>query len=354
MRPRCAFLLPGDWRTPTGGFRYDRRIAEGLEASGWQVEPVVLDGAWPRPDDRARAQAASRVAALPDGALVVADSLAFGVLPELAEREARRLRWVALVHHPLALETGLDAETAARLAAAEGRALAASRGVVVTSAATARDLAGYGVDAARLRVVEPGTDPAPPARGSGGPGVALLCVATLTPRKDHALLLDALAGLRDRDWTLACAGSAVRDPACAAALWARAEALGLGRRVVWLGEVDEARLAALYQQADAFVLASRHEGYGMVLAEALARGLPVVACAGGAVAQTVPAQAGLLVPPGDAAALHAALARLFDDAALRATLAAGSRHAGMRLPDWPAQAARFAAALHELGGMALP
>lgn len=352
--PRCSFLLPGDWQVPTGGYRYDRRIAEGLEALGWCVEPLVLRGAFPQPSPAERAAALDRVAALPDDRLVLADGLAFGALPALAKREAERLRWIALVHHPLAFETGLNEATCASLFEDERRALACACGVIVTSAATARDLGRYGVDAARVRVVEPGTDPAPLARGSSGVGLALLCVATLTPRKGHALLLEALAGLRQHPWTLTCVGSTTRDAACAAALRQQVAALGLGDRVRLLGEVDEEQLDALYARADAFVLASWHEGYGMVLAEALARGLPIVACSGGAVAETLPAAAALLVPPGDVSALRAALARLVADAPTRAGLTAGARAARESLATWSAQAQRFAEALTQLSSAARP
>ena len=138
---------------------------------------------------------------------MLVDGLAYGALPELAEVEGRRLRLVALVHHPLALETGLAPERAAALRDAEVRALAQARLILVTSRFTATLLIGWGVPPGRLRVVEPGTDPAPIAQGSGSGTLHLLCVASLTPRKGHDLLLQALAGLRDRPWHLDCVGS---------------------------------------------------------------------------------------------------------------------------------------------------
>src|SRR5690606_8829445 len=190
-------------------------------------------------------------------------------------------------------------------------ALACVRGVIVTSPSTARALAGFDVPAARIAVVEPGTPPAPLATGSGAPALSLLCVATVTPRKGHALLVEALATLQDRRWTLHCAGSLTMDPACAQALRQAIDRHGLQARVVLHGEHDEAGLRALYARADAFVLPSFHEGYGMALAEALAHGLPVVSTRAGAIADTVPADAGVLVPPGDVAALREALRRLF-------------------------------------------
>ncbi|PZQ02432.1 MAG: hypothetical protein DI587_03095 [Variovorax paradoxus] len=344
MARRCVFLVPGDAQARTGGTLYDRRIVAGLRAQGWRVDWCSPGDGFPWPDAAARAQAAACVEALPDGALVVADGLAFGALPELAERHAARLCWVALVHHPLALESGLSAQAQAQLQASERRALACARQVLVTSPATVGALQAYAVPAARIAVVEPGTDPVAPARGSGQ-GLFLLCVATVTPRKAHALLLQALAGLRERPWHLHCAGSLARDADTAAAARALAQSLGLADRVTWHGEVDAQALQALYAQADLFVLPSLYEGYGMAFAEALAHGLPVLGCAAGAVPDTVPASAGVLVPPGDGVALQAALQALLDDAPRRRALADGAHAAGQRLPRWEQSAARFAAVL---------
>jgi len=176
---RLTLALPGDPDTATGGYRYDRRLAGALAQRGGQVELLSLPAAFPRPAASDLAAAAAALAALPDGRLTLVDGLALGVMPGIAQRESRRLRLLALVHHPLALETGLAAGEARRLADSERRALAAAGRVITTSATTAGVLeTAYGVDPARLWVAEPGTDPAPPAEGSGGPGIALLCVAT--------------------------------------------------------------------------------------------------------------------------------------------------------------------------------
>lgn len=342
------FAVPGDLATLTGGYLYDRRIVEGLRAAGWRVHVHALDPSFPRPHAAALAEAAGVLAAIPDGAALVADGLALGGMPDLAAALAGRLALTALVHHPLADETGLEPAAAARLRESERRSLAAARRVIVTSAATARALAAhYGVEPGKVTVVEPGSDPAPLARGSGDGELALLCVATLTPRKGHAVLFDALAGLAGRRWRLTCAGGLERDPATAAALMEQIARLGISGRVTLAGELTPPALGALYDRADAFVLASFHEGYGMALAEALARGLPVVSTTAGAIPDTVPEDAGLLVPPGDSTALAAALARLLDDPALRGRLAAGARAARGRLPAWETTVARFAAAVAE-------
>ena len=343
--PALALVLPGDPLTPTGGYEYDRRIVAGLRALGWEITVHVLDASFPAPTPAARTAARATFARIPDGATVLVDGLALGVLPEVAAAESRRLRLVALVHHPLAEETGLEPARAEALRRSETEALAAVRWVVTTSGTTARGLTRYGVPSKRIAVIEPGTHPAPLARGSSGPGVALLCVAAVVPRKGHAVLVEALSGLADRDWHLTCVGSLGRSPQTVAALQLRIAVLGLAHRVTIRDAVDRAALDACYAGADVFVLPTFHEGYGMALAEALARGLPIVSTRAGAVPETVPSDAGLLVPPGDAAALRDALARVLDDAALRARLAKGARRARARLPDWDATCARLAAVL---------
>jgi glycosyltransferase involved in cell wall biosynthesis len=175
--------------------------------------------------------------------------------------------------------------------------------------------------------------------------MSLLCVATVIPRKGHVVLIEALRGLQDRAWTLHCVGSLTRDKDTANALRAAIAAMGLEGRVRLHGEVPAPVLQAMYCQADAFVLPSAFEGYGMALAEALAHGLPVVSTTAGAIPGTVPGSAGLLVPPGDAGALRTALAALLDSPALRSRLAAGARAARAALPSWPQAQARFASAL---------
>jgi glycosyltransferase involved in cell wall biosynthesis len=349
---RCVWLIPGDWHTPTGGFVYDRRLVGALREHGWTVDVHRLDGQWPSPDDTARAAAQSVVEALPDGSRVVADGLAYGVLPGLAQAHAQRLRWLPLVHHPLHLEAGLDDVDQARLRAAEAQALQAARHVVVTSASTVHDVVAMGVAPPRVTVIEPGTDEVPvcdarPPAARGGP-VRLLCVATLTPRKGHALLLQALAGLPDLAWELHSVGSDQRDPALAARLHEASRHAPLAGRVHWHGEVDAATLSARYQAADLFVLPSLHEGYGMAVAEALAHGLPVLASRAGALAHTLPAGAGVHVPPGAVEPLRLALRQLIGDPALRARCAAAARDAAAGLPRWQQQAARWATLLEAL------
>jgi glycosyltransferase involved in cell wall biosynthesis len=188
------------------------------------------------------------------------------------------------------------------------------------------------------------------ARGSKGLSLRLVCVATLIPRKGHELLLRALAKIPHRDWRLTCAGSLALDPATAGRLVALTRELRLDDRVSLVGELDATGVADCYDSADLFVLATLQETYGMSVAEALARGLPVVSTATGAIPWLVGTEAGVLVPPGNLEAFEVALTRVLGDAGLRARLAEGARRVRERLPTWDAAAARMSAALAPLAG----
>jgi glycosyltransferase involved in cell wall biosynthesis len=309
------------------------------------VRYAGLPDRFPFPDAAALAATDAALADLPDGSRAVVDGLAFGAMPEVAARHAARLDLTALVHHPLGLEIGLSEAASARLLASERLALRVARRVIVTSPLTARTLvADLGVPAPRITVALPGVDPAPATEVGDRPR-RLLCVGTLNPRKGHLVLLEALAALVDLEWRLVCAGSAERDPATATAVRDAVGRLGLGDRVRLVGELDGSGLDAAYADADLLVSASFYEGYGMALTEALARGLPVVAAAGGAVPDTVPAGAGLLVPVGDSPALVAALRRALAEPGLHRRLREGALLVRERLPRWGDTAAAIERAL---------
>jgi glycosyltransferase involved in cell wall biosynthesis len=344
-----VFAVPGPLDQATGGYRFDRQVVEGLRERGRSVQVAELPGRFPQPDATAHEAAATLLAGLPDGTRLVIDGLALPAFDDVLAAHAPRLRAVGFVHHPLADETGLAPEEAVRFADLEARLWPLLRGVICPSEATARAVQRGGVAPARIAVVAPGTARAttpPPARPPGPP--RLLAVGTVTPRKGHAVLVQALAGLAALPWELHCIGSLQRDPATARALREAIDAAGLADRVHLHGERPEADVAAAYAEADVFVLPSYHEGYGMVFAEALAHRLPIVTTPAGALADTVPADASLRVPPGDAAALQAALQRVLTDADLRARLAGAAARAAATLPDAATSTRQWAEAFDRL------
>ncbi len=348
MVRRFAFAVPGSLATPTGGYAYDRRMIEELEKLGWQIDVVDLGEGFPWPSDETRAQAWLRLSEIPPGRTIVIDGLAYGVLPEAVLQLRVENPLIALVHHPLALEAGLSLQQVNILRACERAALIAARLVIANSAETARHLTNdYGVATDRIVIAQPGTDPAPMAQGSHDGVVRLLAVGALVPRKGFDVLISALATLAALPWRLTIAGDRGRHPQTAARLDADIARHGLGDRVTVLGAVPPERLRELYTGADLFVLASRFEGYGMAYAEAIAHGLPVVGTTAGAIPQTVPAGAGVLVAPDDAGALAGALRATIDHPDERRRLAEAARQAAGQLPSWRESAAIVSRALEE-------
>ncbi|HEY4028978.1 MAG TPA: glycosyltransferase family 4 protein [Caulobacteraceae bacterium] len=348
--PRLYFALPGSLDQRTGGTIYDRRVIEALREDGWWVEVLEWPATFPFPNEDDRVAVAASLASVPDNALVVIDGLALGTLPGLARREKGRLRLVALVHHPLALETGLSPMMSATFAAEEQDALTSVRAVIVTSDTTAAILeAAFGVPGELITVAHPGVDKPDIPRGERRPGpLRIFSMGSVSPRKAHHVLVEALARIDDLDWTCAIAGSLEREPEVAEALISQIAMLGLSDRVKLVGEVDSEHAARLYAEADIFALASVYEGYGMVFAEAEAHGLPIVATTGGAIPEAVGEDAGLLAPPNDPPAFAEALRVLITDPVERTALAAGSRAAGKQLPGWNHTAGLIAKALDEL------
>jgi glycosyltransferase involved in cell wall biosynthesis len=343
----AVFAVPGDIATPTGGYAYDRRIIAELGAVGWRAEVLGLGEGFPFPSADTRATAGARLAALPRQHPIVVDGLAFGALPEAAQALRASHRVIALVHHPLALETGLSAADRAALHTSERSALACARHVIATSTTSARLLAAdYGIPSDRLSVVQPGTDRVAARVRENAGEVVLLAVGAVIPRKGYDVLVAALARLARLRWHLVIAGDGGRSPETLRRLEAEIAAFDLADRISLLGAVSSEQLASLYQRCDLFVLPSRFEGYGMVFAEAIAHGLPVVGTTAGAIPETVPDAAGVLVPPDDVETLAAALRRLIEDPAERERLAAAARAA--RFPSWREQAVAFARLLENV------
>jgi glycosyltransferase involved in cell wall biosynthesis len=343
---RFVFAVPGDLNIPTGGYAYDRRVVAELTQLGWDVQVADIGGDFPRPSAKMLAAARERLLSVPTGTPIVVDGLAFGVLPELAAELHRGHPLIALVHHPLALETGIPPAEATEFRRSERAALTHTDHVIATSPSTARRLCDdYGVAADRITVALPGSERRPAASRRKSETVALLAVGSLVRRKGYDVLLAALARLQDLAWRLTIAGDRTRSPATAAALDADISRLGLDARIALAGAVSDAELEALHADADLFVLASRFEGYGMAFAAAIAHGLPVIGTTAGAIPETVPAGAGVLVPPDDVDALAVALRRLIGDATERERLGAAARAAAAQLPTWRQSAELFARAV---------
>ena len=328
---------------PSGGNVYDRHLLDGLSRLGRRVVEVTVRGAWPHPGSDGLEALDAALTDLPDGALVLLDGLlasgAAGVVPH----HARRLRVVVLLHMPLGPDAG------------EQEVLASATAVLTTSVWSRDKVCGwYGLR--HVAAVLPGVGPieAVPSHHGAAGGTAFLCVAAVHPGKGHDLLFDALAALGDRAWTLTCVGSLDVDPEHVAALQTQVYARSWERRVLFTGPLIGGALRAAYDAADLLVLPSRSESYGMVVVEALAHGLPVVATAVGGVPEAlgrapVGALPGLLVPPEDPVALAAALRAWLDDPGLRERLGYAVSRRRPALRRWDETAAEVDALLERLG-----
>jgi glycosyltransferase involved in cell wall biosynthesis len=334
---QVCLIVPGPLATDTGGHHYDRRMVDSLRALGHDVSVVEIPGRLPDPDQAAVYAARTAWAALPDDCVRLIDVLALPAFEGLPLRHV-----TGLIHHPASMETGLAEDVQQRLHTIEAGMFSALPRLVVTSDQTADLVArDFNIVRDRIGVIIPGIDDLPRSHGSAGSGCQILSVGALIPRKGHDLLLRALAKLFDIDWHLTIAGSADRDPVHAHGLTALAETLNITRRVTFVPAPTE----ALWNQADLFALMSNFEGYGVAIADALRRGVPVAVTNVGAVPALVGPEAGIVTSAGDIDQYSKAIRRLIFDSDVRRDMAESAWRSGQTLPSWHMQAERLAAVL---------
>lgn len=346
--PPAAFAIPGDIQTLTGGYIYERRLLMGLRALGHDMQHLQLPASFPDPGPDDMAHAVAALERVDPTRPLILDGLVFGAI-DTSGLARLRAPILAMIHHPLALESGLSSARRDHLYRTERDNLRLAKHVLVPSAHTGRILIrDYGVSPAHITIVPPGVDrPLLPAVPETPP--LILSVGILHPRKGHDVLIRALARLTDLGWRAEIVGNPW-DAGHAEALARQLAASALAGRVRLAGRVPADALERLYARASVFALATRYEGYGLVFDEALVRGLPIVSCRSGAVPETVPPDAGLLVPPEDDAAFARALRVLLVDADIRQRMAAKARAAGLCLPGWSETARRASEVIAALAG----
>jgi glycosyltransferase involved in cell wall biosynthesis len=328
----AAFAIPGDATQKTGGYIYEYELLQALRRNGRTVQHIELGAGFPDPTSAETEAAIDAMAALSEDTPLIIDGLVFGSI-DTAGLATVKAPVVAMIHHPLGLETGLSSERSAHLLQREADNLALAQAVLVPSPHTARILKEqFGVAEDKITIALPGFRPADPVKTPLSPPL-ILSVGLLAERKGHDILVTALGQIRDLDWQTQIVGK-THDPAVEAKLRLQIEDLDLSERVKMTGLLDDDAVVELYRQATVFALATRYEGYGIVLGEALLHGLPIVTCRTGAVPDTVPEGAGILVPVDDVEAFARALRRLLSDDDMRQAMATTSRQAGQALPSW--------------------
>lgn len=345
---KVLFLVPGDINLPTGGYRYDKHMLTNWQKAGRDVTLVCVEGNYPFPSKLEIADAVASVEKLPDADIAVVDGLLGGANPQLMEALGQKMKVVALIHHPLCLENGLERQEARMLEEREGEGLKHVSHVIAVSPATRNAVCDlFGFDDGRIDIVLPGVERGKASRGSDDATLNLLCVGSVIERKGHRFLIEALAGLKAFQWRLDCMGSTAFDEALFETLQNMLVAHNLEDRIVFHGAVCEETIEAAYQKADVFVLPSLYEGYGMVYAEAIVRGIPVIGTTAGAIAQTVPDGCGILVEPENTEALGEALETMISNSELRQKFRAQTLLAEASFPTWESAASRFYEILEE-------
>ena len=343
-----------DPQRPSGGNVYDRQICVGLGELGWVVIEHLIAGDWPTASDLAHEHLRAVLAGISSGSTVLVDGLIGSAAPEQLVPESQRLRVVVLVHLPLGIEPlgELDAggEPLGELGAREQAVLTAAAAVVTTGRWTRQLLLKrYRLLPSSVHTVEPGVHAAELAPATAA-GTRLLCVAAVVPGKGHDILLAALELLRNLPWTITCVGSLTVNPELAELLQQQIECRGLLGRVSFVGTRSGSELDAAYRDADLLVLASRGETYGMVISEALARGLPVVATDVGGVGDALgtisdATRPGILVSPKSPVALAKGLRSWLSDANVRTDLRVAARERRSNLLSWSTTSTQLALVL---------
>ena len=335
-----SFLLPEVSALPTGGNVYNRRIMRALP------EHITVRRAVGFPEETEEFPEGSSDAVVVDSLLMHQD-WTFEALETLFPSASHLL----LVHYLHLIDPRQSATEEAQVE--QGR-LDRFDGYITTSRFAKRQLARCGIAEKRIVPVAPGLADAyrePPSQRQSREQPHLLTVASLTPTKRILELIDVAETLADLDWTWDLVGSQQLDSEYAERVRRRLDASPVAEadRMQLRGSLSAASVRAAYDAADLLVHPSQFETCSMVVREAMARGLPVVAFAVGGVPDNLPdTKAGHLAPAGDFEALSSAVRTLLQDAGQRRAMGRAARQASRAFPSWEESADKMAAALEQL------
>jgi glycosyltransferase involved in cell wall biosynthesis len=306
-------VVPGNIHTLTGGYIYDKRMTDGLRLKGHQIQIHSLSGEDPFSSEERSGQCWERLRAVPKGETIIFDSLVFGAIPGFLKEINQNHIIIALIHLPLSYSKNYLNTRLEKLSVSEEEAFSYADRILVTSRFTMDLLVGVGIDPYKIQVVLPGVEVF--TRKAGWPKLPrnFITVSNYTKNKGYALLIEAMKEIRQLDWTLDCYGDKSFDPKHVGSLSRLIEKYRLTDRIFLHGPVSGKTLAETYVNSDLLIHPSEFETYGMVLTEALAHGIPVVASKGGAITQTVPESMGVFFEVNDSKSLQQILEKLLMD-----------------------------------------
>jgi glycosyltransferase involved in cell wall biosynthesis len=311
------FLTMGNIYSLTGGYLYNMRMIEGLEQKGYSVNIFGTDWPWNIKSDLEKISL-FHFEKLAVGSCIIIDSLVLARLRSVVEKFSTRLTFIGLIHLPVSYQYTYG--EFGRISHEELIALRQMKQLIVTGRFTYDLLWKAGLNAARIRVVEPGTDQFPRKTHYKSVPSELLCIANYSAIKAHDILIRSLSRLASRDWTLHLYGDIGHDKEYSSGIYSLIEQLHLEKRVIMHGIAGRDEITAIFLLADLFVMPSLFESYGMALTESLAHGVPVLTTRTGNIPHTVPPGMGILVEPGNEEELTHAIRSLMDEPSKYASL----------------------------------
>ena len=310
------FLIPGDIETLTGGYVYNKIIIEGLRKLDYKVSIYQLPVDFPFPSDKTLEECNQILTKIPFREPILIDSLAFGPLNKIIAENFGRNPIIPIIHLPLSYNPKYSEETKKHLKEQERNAFEYSPSIIAVSEFTKQLIVEYGINPEKIRVITPGVFKVPRKINYPHLPKKLLCVGSYLPAKGQLLLVQVLAEIKDKDWTLTMHGIQYFDPEYVQLIENFIVNSNLGERIFMKKQVSGNELIEVYLQADLFILPSLFENFSMALSGALTHGLPVITTNAGGISFSVPENMGLFVTPGNKSELIIAINELLTNPVL--------------------------------------
>jgi glycosyltransferase involved in cell wall biosynthesis len=331
---KIHLLYSGDYNALTGGFIYNKRIVEGLKLKGHEIKLHPLPGDFPYPSVDHRNYCMYITQLIPIGEPIIIDSIVFGIIPEILKELSIKNPIIGLIHLLYTVNPNYSIHERESLAISEKESCNYTSAMVATSFFTQQLLLKLRVNRNIISVILPGVDNYPRKTNYAVTPTKLLCVSNYTTGKGYLTLIKALTLLKDKDWEINCYGNQEFDPEYVRQIKSKIDENGLENRIHIHSAIKDKELSDAYLNADLLVHPSNFETYGMVLTEALAHGLPVVASTGGGIKETVPEKMGFFFTPGDANSLKSVLTDLMDNPKIYKPLCREASHYYKQQNNW--------------------